>query len=164
MIGSSMSLSVLSSQQLQAQRDAQAARSRADRLQELSRQAQDEASQATARSEDLNRQSQTSRQDAVQAQQRAERTPTRQTVQAPTPADAASRTDNPQTTNATPSTVQRVGQDILAQASGYTSSAAAKSATQAYQRVQAAVNLAAASSVSPSANNATTGTTLSAVV
>ena len=77
MIGSSMSLSVLSSQQLQAQRDAQAARTRAGRLQELSRQAQDEASQATARSEDLNRQSQASRQDAVQAQQRADKTPSR---------------------------------------------------------------------------------------
>jgi hypothetical protein len=162
-----MSLSVLSSQRLQAQRDAQAARARADRLQELSRQAQDEATQATARSQDLNRQSQTSRQDATQAQQRADRTPARQTVQAPSPADAASRADNPptnNTANATPSTVQRVGQDILAQVSGYTSSAAAKSATQAYQRVQAAVNLAAASPVSPSANSTSTGSPLSAVV
>ena len=60
--------------------------------------------------------------------------------------------------------MQRVGQDILAQVSGYTSSAAAKSATEAYQRVQAAFNLAATSPVSPAPNNATTGTTLSAVV
>ena len=164
MIGSSMSLSVLSSQQLQAQRDAQAARTRADRLQELSRQAQDEASQATARSEDLNRQSQASRQDAVQAQQRADKTPSRQTIPAPEAADTTTDPNRPQPNGQTPSTVQRVGQDILAQVSGYTSSAAAKSATEAYQRVQAAFNLAATSPVSPAPNNATTGTTLSAVV
>jgi hypothetical protein len=162
MIGSSMSVSVLSAQQLQAQRDAQAARARADRLQTLSRQAQDEANRATARSQDLSRQSEASRRDATQAEQRAQRSPARQTIPAPERAGTPAQATSPGM--ATPTTAQRIGQDILARAGGYAPPTTAQSATQAYQRVQAATGMATASSAAAAPNRITPGGGLSALV
>jgi uncharacterized protein YlxW (UPF0749 family) len=87
MIGAltSSSVSVLSAQQMQAQRDAQTARAKAERLVAQSQQAAEEARQATQRSEGLNKQARAFNTEADKAQKAADRQPTNNEVAAPQP-------------------------------------------------------------------------------
>lgn len=132
-LNTSMSLSVLSAQQLQAQRDAQTARAKADRLQNQSQQAMEEARQATERSEGLSRQSQSYNREADRAQQQANATPQTQAVEAPAPQGNTAPTPADDPLPRKPlKTGQQIGRQILTQDTSATQSFA----VQAYQRVQ----------------------------
>ena len=108
------SVSVLSAQQMQAQRDAQTARAKAQRLANESAQASQEAQQATQRSERLGRQSQTYNREADRAQSQAEQQPAQRRLDAPPAADGTAPTERDDPLPATPLTTQQaVGRSVL---------------------------------------------------
>lgn len=148
MIGAlnSTSLSVLSAQQMQAQRDAQTARARAERLQVQSQQAAEDARRATQRSDGLDRQSRAYAQVADQAQQRADSQPTQSTLPAPSRSENTAPTsgDDPLPPQGL-TTAQQVGRSVLNQFSSASGSPTA--AVRTYQQVQASSGVSAGNSV-----------------
>jgi hypothetical protein len=138
MIGAlnSSSVSVLSAQQMQAQRDAQTARAKAERLQAQSQQASEDARRATERSEGLDKQSRAFGRVAEQAQKVADQQPASNQVSTPPPTTnkASTPKDDPLPTD-TLTTTQQLGRSILAQANNPLASSAA--AARTYQQMQA---------------------------
>ena len=154
------SVSVVSAQQMQAQRDAQIARAKAERLVAQSQQASEEARQATQRSEGLNKQARAFNTEADRAQKVADSQPATTKVAAPQASDntAPSQQDDPLPAS-TLTTAQQLGRGILNQVSGSLASPA--TAARAYQQVQAntGTSAGAAGPSNSSASVATSGST-----